>query len=49
MKDEDEDYAYGLTEIEWNKRQRKDMVVGFTFLGLVILFIIGLTIWFFRR
>ena len=48
MDNEDEDYAYGLTEIEWDKQQRKSLKIGFSFLGIMILSIIGITIWFFH-
>ncbi len=44
--DYDEDYAYGLTQIAWNKRQRKDLAVGFTILGLMLLCVTGAIIWF---
>lgn len=47
MDEQDEDFAYGLTEIEWSKANRKNLRTGFIFLGCVLLFIIGITVWFF--
>ncbi len=45
--DYDEDYAYGLTQIEWGKKQRKDLSIGFTILGLMLLCGVGAIVWLF--
>ena len=46
LESDDEEHLIGLTEIEWSRRQRKDLTIGFIFLGCVIAFIVGITIWF---
>lgn len=43
----DDDYIMGLTEIEWGKKQRKDLSIGFTILGLMLLCVAGAIVWFF--
>jgi hypothetical protein len=43
----DDDHILGLTQIEWDREQRQQLRVGFAFLGFVIAFIVGITIWFF--
>lgn len=45
--DYDEDEFENSIRIQWTREQKKDLKIGFTFLGIVILFIIGITIWFF--
>ena len=45
----EEDYKFGLTQIAWDKKQRKSLVVGFIVLGIMALMMLGVIYWFFSR
>lgn len=45
--DYDDDEFENSINIQWTQEQAKDLRIGFTFLGLVVLFVIAITCWFF--
>jgi hypothetical protein len=47
--DYDEDYKFGLTQIAWDKRQRKSLTVGFIALTVMAIMALGVIYWFFSR
>jgi hypothetical protein len=44
----DDDEYVGLTQIEWDRKQKKNLKIGFAFLGFIILFMVAVSIWFMK-